>query len=475
LKNYEDRKRILGVDDGIITSGVEYYVDGIYEIESLSDGNDYEIGKALMDRPTESYVNTFDWTDRHGKCWVTPNRDQGDSGYCCAFASVGAVETLTRLYYNRLINIDLSEQEAACCNGFPNPWYGMPNSYPLTYIRDYGVCDEVAYPFSNDSTEAFCRSAEITPNELVTINNYVSVTRTENEMKNALINHGPLISSVNYWGYNADGTKYYRNHAMMISGYGKLQVGDTIYHYVNEDGSINGAFTVTEDNPHVGRTYWIYKNSYGVTQDEARQGYMWFIHMNYSRSVGPTYYCTMPITSMNYTDNKIVCEDHDGDGYYFWGISDNMPSYCPSWIPAEKDGDDSNASKGILYLESPNVIGELETINPNGISTITINSNTTYTTRLSKRSHIVVASNKTLTVKDILNMFGRPTITVQSGGQLIVDGGVITNAYLNLASGAKLVLKNGGKIVMRTNTTFNAPVGALVDISHGEILRSNDF
>ena len=36
-------------------------------------------------------------------------------------------------------------------------------------------------------------------------------------------------------------------------------------------------------------------------------------------------------------------------------------------------------------------------------------------------------------------------------------------------------LKNGGKIVMRTDTDFNAPVGALVDISHGEILRSNDF
>ena len=177
---------------------------------------------------------------------------------------------------------------------------------------------------------------------------------------------------------------------------------------------------------------------------------------------------------MQYDDSDIVCEDRDGDGLYNWGLGER-PSFCPTWIPYDEDGDDNNHLKGILYLDNLHVIGELETINPNGIQTLTISSNTTYTTRQYMRKHIVVPSNKTLTVKNILNMFGRPTITIQSGGQLIVDGGVITNANISLSAGAKLVLKNGGKIVIRTNTSFNAPIGALVDIAHGEIIRSNDF
>ena len=38
-----------------------------------------------------------------------------------------------------------------------------------------------------------------------------------------------------------------------------------------------------------------------------------------------------------------------------------------------------------------------------------------------------------------------------------------------------MILKNGGKIVMRTNTDFEAPVGAILDITHGEIIGSNNF
>jgi hypothetical protein len=72
-------------------------------------------------------------------------------------------------------------------------------------------------------------------------------------------------------------------------------------------------------------------------------------------------------------------------------------------------------------------------------------------------------------------LFGRVTITVQSGGHLVIDGGVITNANITFASGGKLTIKNGGKLVMRTNTDFYVPTGALVDITSGEILRSNDF
>lgn len=62
-----------------------------------------------------------------------------------------------------------------------------------------------------------------------------------------------------------------------------------------------------------------------------------------------------------------------------------------------------------------------------------------------------------------------------AGGELVIDGGVITNADIDFSTGGKLTIKNGGKLVMRTNTDFEAPTGALVEIKNGEICKSNDF
>jgi len=65
--------------------------------------------------------------------------------------------------------------------------------------------------------------------------------------------------------------------------------------------------------------------------------------------------------------------------------------------------------------------------------------------------------------------------SIESGGELIIDGGTITNADISFATGGKLTIKNGGKLIMRTNTDFEVPVGALVEIENGEICKSNDF
>ena len=42
-------------------------------------------------------------------------------------------------------------------------------------------------------------------------------------------------------------------------------------------------------------------------------------------------------------DIDIVCEDADGDGYFYWGIKDSTFT-LPLWAPQEEDGDDSDAS-----------------------------------------------------------------------------------------------------------------------------------
>ncbi|MBO7045774.1 MAG: hypothetical protein J6W38_05410 [Prevotella sp.] len=453
LASYADKKRILGLDDNCCSGGVEYYAEGIFEIGDINDSE--------RDRPSiSSYVDSFDWRNRHGKNWITPNKDQGDSGFCAAFTAVGVVEALARLYYNQLIIFDLSEQEAACCNGTSNPWNGMTVSAPLNYIRDYGVCDEIAYPFVNDSLESLiCRSSTITPNELVTIGGYSSVTRNEGEMKSALINHGPLASSVRYWVYNPDQTHYNISHAMPIVGFGQLHEGDTIYHWVESDGHFNGAYTVRPGDPRIGETYWIYKNSYGTDHDTALNGYMHFIHYNYSYSVGSTYYCLPSVTTMNYSDSDIVCEDADGDGYYYWGIGPK-PSWCPSWVPDTPDGDDSNINHGSL-----DNYGNLTSL-PAGI---TIKTSVTYSSNSSTSYRLGIVDGGTLTITGTTSMIGNGKIRVCEGGKLIIDGGTLQNADITMVPGCTVIVRNNGKINMATGKDFNAPIGVIVNIESGEI------
>lgn len=87
----------------------------------------------------------------------------------------------------------------------------------------------------------------------------------------------------------------------------------------------------------------------------------------------------------------------------------------------------------------------------------------------------IIDPNTSLTVQNVLNMIGWHSITIQSGGELIIDGGAVTNAHIQLNSGGKLTIKNGGKLVMSSLFEFSAPVGAVVDIINGEILSANDF
>lgn len=79
------------------------------------------------------------------------------------------------------------------------------------------------------------------------------------------------------------------------------------------------------------------------------------------------------------------------------------------------------------------------------------------------------------TLKNTLNLFGRVKIYIESNGQLIVDGGVVTNADISMSLGGKITLKNGGTIVMQTGKNYNVPTNALLDITNGKIIRSNDF
>lgn len=54
-------------------------------------------------------------------------------------------------------------------------------------------------------------------------------------------------------------------------------------------------------------------------------------------------------------------------------------------------------------------------------------------------------------------------------GLLKVDGGTIQNANLELLPGCHLIVRNNGTINMANGLSFDAPVGAIIDIEGGSI------
>lgn len=448
LKRYSEKKNILGMSDDCSTNGFEYYIEGIYELDTDSSS-------ASNYRNTSNYIDTFDWRNRHGKNWMTSVKDQGSIGFCYFFTCIGSVEALTNLYYNQKIDYDLSEEELACCCGISNPQNGVSSNQmnkPLDYLVVHGVCDEDAYPFVDDSTQVGCKSDIITPNENVKIAGYTQISNSnEDNVKSALIHHGPLITGIHYPNWI--------NHAMVLVGYGILQEGDSTYLFIDNDGNPNGSYIVSASDPRIGRTYYVYKNSCGINDLNTQGGYFYFIHNNFNSTSNPTYYCHLPITTTSYTDNDIICEDSDGDGYYFWGLG-SKPANCPSWVPDEKDGDDSDINYGPM-----SEYGYLLPL-PDGV---TINTPTIYSQNNTIDFRIGIVKNGVLTISGTTTLSGNSRIRVCENGTLIVDGGTLQNANIEMVPGSSLIVRNGGIINIASGQDFDIPVGVQVNIEDGVI------
>lgn len=452
-KTYEEKKLMFGGDLPQL-HGFEYYAGGIFvmpgALESTGNAN-------ARSATTNTYVSEWDWRDRHGKNWMTDVRDQGHCNSCWAFSAIASLEAYINLYYNDTIYYDLSEEEIISCSNMGCS--GADPSDAFDSIKVNGVVNEDCFPYRGYAQDCI---HFLDPDERVTIENYQERDyRVEGDITSVkqVLFKNPITMAVQCW-----------NHSMTATGYKTIAHGDTIYL-----GSLSKNDSVVIDSTQhqslIGRTAWLLKNSWNTSWGKGGYCYLVF-------DIGNASWISYPIgsiTCLRKNDTNIVVSDADGDGYYFWGLHDNKPSWCPGWVPDTKDGDDSDHTKGKLYLESPHIIGDLEILNPDGNTTLQITGNVTYSTRQSKYSHIRINSNATLTVTNILNLFGRVTITIESGGELVIDGGVVTNADIAFSTGGKLKIKNGGKLVMRTNTDFEAPIGALVEIEDGMICKSNDF
>ena len=83
-------------------------------------------------------------------------------------------------------------------------------------------------------------------------------------------------------------------------------------------------------------------------------------------------------------------------------------------------------------------------------------------------SNIRITSSGLLTIQGDIELMGNSRVIVESGGQLIIDGGTLSNVDLDLKPGSTLRIVNDG--IIETRDGFTAPIGAVVEVEYGQIL-----
>ena len=328
---YTQKKQIFGNNsDYFQTDGLEYYDGGFFVISNTAQ----TLSRALPS--ISNYVNDFTWQRRHGKNWNTPIKSQIEpsstvgNGGCWAFAATAVAESFANLYYNQKIDLDLSEQQViSCSNQGNNVTGGYPHN-AAAYISNAGIINESCFPFSN--TDEPCTNKCTNPDLIFKPQNCITKRLTcEDSIKHYLIHYGPLVSSI----YNS-----FYSHAMSLVGYGTIKEGDNLNYLFDKKAFVDSI--IPANSPLIGHTYWIFKNSYGT--NSYNNGYLYAIFDDFSLLDSYYSYFTGVNSLTGFSNNDILCQDLDGDGYYNWGIGPK-PSHCPN-CPNTPDGNDYNPNVG---------------------------------------------------------------------------------------------------------------------------------
>lgn len=426
---YEEKRILLGDNNPFHNFEYYiggYYVDPAYEVDTMRQAS----------TNTTNYVEEFDWRNRHGRNWITPVRNQGRCNSCGPFATVALLESYTNLYFNKLFNLDLSEQEMVsrtmtdCDNGI------APIDVSVQ-IQQTGIMAERDLPYNSNTYKGTLPSINIP----ITYTQKLHIDRPFYSCHPYLNSEGEykelLFQSPFCFGKKSD------RHVMLLVGYKTAKQGDIIHDIVindNNSGTIVST-TIEEGNKYIGQTVWICKNSWG---NIGINGYAYILtdltDLAWCSAFNGLLILEDYLNTYNYDDVEIT--DNDGDGYYYWGIG-VRPLHIPEWVPYMKDGDDGNP-----YLGPMNSNGHCSILGPTDSNVTILDSDRQYIQRSLIQGDLIIPPGITAIINPGTHIFMHPDAKIIiNGGKVILDGGVIHNGHI-LNKGT-LIVKNGGSITMR--------------------------
>jgi hypothetical protein len=170
----------------------------------------------------------FSWQDIDGIDYTTPIKNQAPAPTCEAYALVAALETIMQYQIGEIFNPDLSETHLYFYAGGTYDAGYVNIIDAANYLIEYGVPDEGCYP---DPHRPFDYPFESLPgweNRTVKIQEWGWIDPTEESIKTALIEYGPLAACFYlckdfdfYKGgiYKHRWGKIVKGHVMTITGY----------------------------------------------------------------------------------------------------------------------------------------------------------------------------------------------------------------------------------------------------------------